>query len=165
MRSLIIVIVLQLSIVGTGLCADQKVFDDQDMQLFEAVKQEQGLNNAQTYELLGRIYLNQEKWEKAVASFNEAVRLDPKLYLSWYNLGLLHMDNPELYFKKAIEADSKFAPSYYWLALYYYKQGRATESVEYFEGYLKVVNKNDAIEKDRIKAAGNFIKEIKEPTS
>lgn len=152
------------TLIIMNLCIVVSAEEQQDkleFRLFQDLKAEYKLTDAQTYELLGRTYLHQDKWEKAVIFFDKAVQLNPKLYLSWYNLGLINMDNSEFFFKKAIEANSKFAPSYYWLALYYHKHGRAAESVEHFEGYLKVVDKNEPIEKDRIKAAGNFIKEIK----
>jgi tetratricopeptide (TPR) repeat protein len=83
------------------------------------------------------------------------------LCMAWYNHGLKNMDNPESDFQNAIIADPKFAPSYYWLASYYCKAKRKEESIECFKKYLQVVDKNDPIEKDRIKTARFFIKEMR----
>ncbi|MFC1667656.1 tetratricopeptide repeat protein [Candidatus Omnitrophota bacterium] len=153
-------IIIMLMVI-TGLCLNIYAEESIEQRLFKDLKKEYNLTDAQTYELLGRTYLHRDKWEEAVIFFDKAVQLDPELYLSWYNLGLLHMDNPELYLKKAIEANSKFAPSYYWLALYYSKGDRITESIEYFEEYLKVVDKNDPIEEARIKVAEDYIKGVR----
>jgi len=88
-------------------------------------------------------------------------KCEKTICLSWYNLGLSNMDNPEHYFKNAIKADPGFSPSYYWLASYYCKHKKKTESIDYFERYLQVVNENDPQEKDRIEMARYFIKEMK----
>jgi len=136
-------------------------WDKQDSQLFEELKKEHKLEDAQAYELLGRAYLHQDFWEKASICFERAAQLNPKLYLSWYNLGLINIDNPELFFKKAIEANPKFAPPYYWLAMYYKQCGKEVESIEYFDRYLKVVDRNDPQEKSRIKVAEDAVKGVK----
>ena len=83
------------------------------------------------------------------------------LCLTWYNRGLSNMDGPESDFKNAIKANSKFAPPYYWLASFYCRAKREEESIEYFEKYLQVVDKNDPQEKDRIEMAGYFIEEMR----
>jgi len=71
------------------------------------------------------------------------------------------MDNPEREFKNAIKADPQFSPPYYWLASYYCKAKQKEESIECFEQYLQIVDKNDPQEKDRIEMAGYFIRELK----
>lgn len=137
--------------------------DELDSRLFRELKAEHKLTDAQTYELLGLTYLQEGDSERAAIYFNEAVSLDPILYLSWYNLGLLNMDmdDPEYYFEEAIEVNPEFSPPYYWLASYYCKAKKKTESIKYFEEYLKVADKDDPQEKDRIEMAGYFIKEMK----
>lgn len=132
-----------------------------DNRLFRELKKEYSLSDAQTYELLGRTYLQQNEWKRGSIYFNKAVQLNPKLYLSWYNLGLINMDNPEFFFKKAIGANSAFAPAYYWLAYYYYNSGKMEGSELYFEKYLKVADKNDPQEQSRIKEAQNMILKIR----
>jgi len=70
------------------------------------------------------------------------------------------MNNPEREFKNAIKCDATFSPSYYWLGYHFCRVKRIRESLEYFEKYLQVVDKNDPQEKSRIKTAGYFVKEM-----
>jgi len=88
-------------------------------------------------------------------------RCEKTICLSWYNLGLSNMDNPERYFKNAIEADPQFSPPYYWLASYYCKTKKENESIEYFERFLRVADKDDPEEEGRIETAKFFIEELK----
>jgi len=135
--------------------------DEADSTAFSQLKAEYHLTDAQTFELLGKAYLRQDKDAEAEVYFNKAVSLDPTLYLAWYNLGLLKMDNPEHYFKESIKANPEFSPPLYWLGSFYCKVKRKKESIEYFEKYLQVADKNDPQEKDRIGMAKCFIKEMK----
>jgi len=152
-----LVIILLLLMGGTELYAEQKVLNDQDMRLFEEIKQEHGLEKAQAYQLLGRAFLNNGFTEKASTCFKKAVELDEGLFLSWYHLGLTNMDNPEYYFKKAIEANSEFPISYYWLGMHYGHCERESESIECFKKYLKLASKNDPTEKGRIKTVERIV--------
>ena len=90
---------------------DSAGWNSQDSELFQEIKTKHKLDDAQTYQVLGMAYLEQDFWEKASFCFERAVQLNSRLYLCWYHLGLIHMDNPEQYFKKAIEINSKFALS------------------------------------------------------
>jgi len=127
--------------------------------LFQEIKTKHKLDDAQTYEVLGMAFLKQDFGEKAIICFERAVQLNPTLYLSWYYLGLINIDNPERFFNKAIEANPKFALSYYWLAIYYQQNNKQFESVKFFEKYLQVVDKNDPQEKQRIKVAEEAVEE------
>lgn len=79
----------------------------------------------------------------------------------WFDLGLHNMENPEPFFKKAIEVCSGCALPYYWLARYYGNSGRETEALVMFKKYLEVVDKNDPQETARIKAAEDYIKGVR----
>ena len=59
------------------------------------------------YYLLGLIYSNQTRYDKAVESFEAALNLNPKSYEAWHQLGKVHATT--LQFKKAIEAYEKAA--------------------------------------------------------
>jgi len=135
--------------------------DETDQAVFSQLKAEYHLTDAQTFELLGKAYLRQDKDAEAEKYFNKAVSLDHTLYLSWYNLGLINMGSPESYFKESIKANPKFAAPLYWLGSFYCKRKMNKESIECFEKYLQVVDKNDSQEKDRIEMAGHFIKDMK----
>lgn len=152
-----LVIILLLLMGGDELYAEQNALNDQDMRLFEEIKQEHGLEKAQAYQLLGRAFLNNGFTEKASTCFKRAVELDESLFLSWYHLGIMNMDNPEYYFKKAIEANSEFPTSYYWLGMHYERCSKKTESMECFKKYLELVNRDDPMEEDRIKTAGKIV--------
>ncbi len=134
--------------------------DEADPSVFSQLKAEYHLTDAQTFELLGKAYLQKDQDAEAEEYFNKAVSLDPNLYQSWYNLGLLHMENPEHYFKEATRANPKFAAPLYWLSSFYCKRKMSKKSIENFEEFLQVVDKSDPQEKDRIEMAGYFIKEM-----
>lgn len=135
-------------------------WDKIDNRLFVTLKQEKGLSDAETYELIGRTHAQQNIPDRAVINFGKALGIDPNRYLSWYYLGLLTMDNPEECFKRAIKARPDFPDSYYWLASYYCKNKNPKESIRYFEEYLAVV-KSSPDEAGRIKTANGFIEEMK----
>lgn len=159
MKVLIILMALQFIMVDTGLCEGQNALNNQDMQLFEELKTDHNLDDAQTYQLMGMAFLKNDFFEKASACFEKAVELNNNLYLSWYHLGLINMDNPELYFKKAIDANPQFPLSHYWLGMYYKHNERKPETIECFKKYLEVVDRNDSNEEARIVVAEQEIKE------
>ncbi|MCX5706011.1 MAG: tetratricopeptide repeat protein [Candidatus Omnitrophica bacterium] len=130
-------------------------------ELFEELQNRYSLSDSETYELLGRTYLEMDNVKMAEYCFQVAVQLNPSLYLSWYNLGLINMEDPVSYFKKAIKANPKFSPPYYWLGLYYCKSKDNSGSLRYFAQYLNIADKNDPQEKDRIEMAGYIMGEIK----
>ena len=152
------IIAIILAMCRIGLTDDYGNWNKQDSQLFEEVKKEHSLDDASAYQVLGLTFLKQEFLDKASICFERAVQIDQRLFLSWYHLGLINMDSPEAYFKKAIEANPKFPLSYYWLAMYYQQNGKQPESVRFFEKYLQVVDKSDPQEKQRIKVAEETVK-------
>lgn len=135
-------------------------WDKIENNLFIQLKEERKISDAETYELIGNVHLHENRGGRAVLNFSKAVALDPKRYMSWYNLGLLTMENPEQCFKKAIEANPSFAPSYYWLASYYCKGNKSHESIKYFDLYLKTAKKDDPAEEERIRCAKIFINQM-----
>ncbi len=136
-------IIIFLFFFSIGFCEDEN-------QLFVELKKQYRLTDAQTYELMGMTHLEMDRVDRAEFYFKKTVTLDPRLYRSWYNLGLINMDNPEIFFKKAIEANRNFAPAHYWLASYYDNCDNRIEATKYFREYLNVVDRNDPLEKQRI---------------
>jgi len=157
MKNLFILIaMINVCLVGHARGAQDEI----NPTVFSQLKAEYHLTDAQTYELLGKAYLRQNKDAEAEVYFKKAVNLDHTLYLSWYDLGLLHMGSPEYYFKEAIKANPKFPAVHYWLGSFYCKVKRTKESIECFGKFLQVVDTNDPQEKDRIKTAKCFIREL-----
>ncbi len=148
-------IAIALSIILLSLTGCANSQDRLDQRLFRELKAEHKLTDAQTYELLGLTYFKLDNSARASLYFKKAVALNSALYLSWYRLGLLHMDNPEHFFKKTIRANPKFAPSHYWLGTWYLNQNRNNEAKAQFDQYLNQVDRNDPIEQSRIKEAEN----------
>jgi tetratricopeptide (TPR) repeat protein len=154
-----------ISMLVFGLCinvyAEEKNeaanWDTIDNRLFIELKAQHKLTDAQTYELMGRTHLQEDRWERAEVYFKKAVKLDAGLYFSWYHIGLIHADNPKQYFSKAIEANPNFALPYYWLGMYYKQCDKKTEAVTYFKKYLERVDRDDPQEHGRIKVAENEI--------
>jgi tetratricopeptide (TPR) repeat protein len=150
-----------ISILVFGLCinvyAENNNWDTIDNRLFIELKAQYKLTDAQTYELIGRTHLQEDRWERAEVYFKKAVKLNSGLYISWYHLGLIHLDNPEIYFRKAIEANPDFALPYYWLAMCLKQYDKKTEAITYFKKYLKTVDKSDPQEHERIKVAESEI--------
>lgn len=155
----IILLIAMINVCLAGCARGEQ--DEADSTVFSRLKAEYHLTDAQTFELIGKTYLRQDKDAEAEEYFNKAVSLDPTLYLSWYNLGLIHMSSPEYYFKEAIRANPRFPAVHYWLGSFYCKVKRTKESIECFGKFLQVADTNDPQEKNRIEMARCFITEMK----
>jgi len=143
--------------VETGAKADVKSGQENvDEAFYKQLKLTTGRDDALIYQAMGMGYFEQEKFDKSYEFFKKAVKLNLKLYWSWYYLGLLRMESPEEYFKKAIGAGPQFAPPYYWLARYYCKAKNIKESMRYFQEYLDAA-KDSFDERERVKTAKYFI--------
>ena len=130
--------------------------ENTDETFYKQLKLTTGKDDALIYQAMGMGYFEQGKFEKSYTFFKKAAKLNPKLYWSWYYLGILQMADPREFFKKAIEANPRFAPPYYWLGRYYCKAKDIKESIKYFQDYIKAA-KNDVNEADRIQIAEYFI--------
>lgn len=135
--------------------------DKVDGQLFNDIKRETGKDDAEIYQALGMTYLKQENWDRSISYFKKATSLNPSLYSSWYNLGLLHLDIEEgnNYFKKTIEVNPAYPPPYYWLAYSYCRDRRDKEAMPIFEKYLEVA-KDNPNESGRYEYARDVLKEL-----
>ncbi|MFN7181713.1 MAG: tetratricopeptide repeat protein [Planctomycetota bacterium] len=164
MKNLIILWLL-LAIQCLPLYAQEKNlsanWSKQDSKLFEELKKEHKLDDAQTYQLMGLAFLHQDFWEKASLCLEKAVKLNPKLYISWYYLGLIHINTEEgfNYFKKATEANPDFSPPYYWMAYYKCRARQDKEAITLFQKYLEVAKKDES-ETGRIKVAEEVLQDL-----
>ncbi len=117
--------------------SDSAALDTADARLIKRLQAQTGADKASLYQTLGFSYFRQENFDRAFLYFNAAVQANPRLYWSWYYMGLLDPEDAETYFKKAIVVNQDFAPAYYWLGRYYGKRGRFEEAIRVFEGYLE----------------------------
>jgi tetratricopeptide (TPR) repeat protein len=132
-----------------------------DSQLIKKWKAEKRrATDAELYQDLGFSYFRQENFDRAFLYFNAATTRNPKLYWSWYYMGLLNLESAEPYFKKVIEANKDFAPAYYWLGRIYSGGGRNEAAIKSFEQYLKLAA-TDAMETSRIGEVAGYLAVLK----
>ena len=118
-------------------------------------------DDAKTFQTIGLDSFKQKNWGDARAYLNKAVELDPKLYWSWYCLGLLDIDKQEgyNYLKKASEVNPAFPNAYYWMAYYHCRRQENQKAIPLFEKYIGLA-KNDPAEKERVNAAQEALREL-----
>lgn len=137
-------------------------YDKIEDHLFKDLKEQEGKSDAEIHQAIGYALLKTDnKWERATVRFKKALELDPSLYFSWYNLGLIYIDTEEgnNYFKKAIEVKPDFAPPYYWLAYTYCRMRKDKDAIPVFEKYLEVAE-GDQNEIGRISVAEKVLKDL-----
>jgi len=117
--------------------------------------------SAKTCQRAGLNLLEQNYPGEAQAYFIKALDLDPKLYMSWYCLGIINIDKKEGYdyLKKSADIKPDFAPSYYWMAYYKCRNRKDKEAVSLFKKYLEVAqgNKDEAV---RVKVAKEILADL-----
>ena len=183
MKSLILTIIISIFCFGSIAVYPKGVADIKDMgfnlfkelkeeervdwdkieqRLFKELKEQGGKSDAEIHQVIGYGLLKTDSpWERAAAHFKKAIELDPKLYQSWYNLGIIHMDTEEgdEYFKKSIEINPLYSPPYYWLAYSYCRSRKDKKAIPVFEKYLEVAE-GDPDEVDRVRVAKKVLKEL-----
>lgn len=109
----------------------------------------------------GALLESGNQWEKSTVHLKKAVELDPKLYLSWYWLGLINLDTEEgyNYFKKTTEAKPDFPTPYYWMAYYRCRNKEDKKATSLFKKYLEVARGNEE-ETGRIMLAEEVLQDL-----
>lgn len=126
-------------------------------------------NEAETEQASGFALLKADnQWKKAVTHLKKAVELDPKLYLAWYNLGVIYVSNVGVkegfgYFQKAVEANPDFPTAYYWMAYCRCRDREDKEAIPLFEKFLEVAKGNKK-EASRIKVAEEVLEDLRAGT-
>jgi len=120
-----------------------------------------GNESALFYQSMGTQFFNQNELSKARNCFSNAVKLDSKLYWSWFYLGLMDINNSAgyEYLKKSAGIKPDFAPNYYWMAYYQCRMYQDQKAIVLFKKYLKLA-KNQRQEKDRLGLAEEVLKEL-----
>jgi len=140
---------------------DTAALDGADARFIKRQQAQTGADKASAYQTLGFSYFRQENFDRAFLYFNAAVQVNPRLYWSWYYMGLLHPEEAAEYFKKAIVANRDFAPAYYWLGRHYGKRGMFEEAIRAFEGYLEKAWA-DPNESGRMDEARDLLRKVRE---
>lgn len=119
-------------------------------------------DDAKLFQTIGLDSFKNRDWAQAQLYLNKAVKLDHKLYLSWYGLGLLNIDNQEgyNYLKKSVEIKPDFPLPYYWMACYHCRIREDQKAVPLFEKYIKLAKGNPG-EENRLIAAKEVLQELK----
>jgi Tfp pilus assembly protein PilF len=110
---------------------------------------------------MGLDYLKEGDYARSKEYLNKAVKLDPKLYWSWYALGLLEIDNPKgyAYLKRSTEENPDFPIPYYWMAYYYCRNNEDRKAVELFKKYIDLAQGSIG-EEDRLSSAREILLEL-----
>ena len=105
--------------------------------------------NAAAYVNRGHIYLEQSLWDKALADYNRAIEINPKLNgRTYYNRGIIYEMRGKLAevladYDKAIELRPSFIPAYFQRANLYLKQENWHNAIKDFEQVIKLEPKED----------------------
>ncbi|MFC1708939.1 tetratricopeptide repeat protein [Candidatus Omnitrophota bacterium] len=136
-------------------------WDEIDYHIFLKLKEDLGQSDAEVYEAMGWNHVRHENWERAATYFKKAVSLNSRLFWSWYNLGLLHIDIEEgdRYLKKAIDVKPDYPASYYWLAYSHCKNRKDKEAIKIFKKYLELAE-GIPTEDQRYKKARRILAEL-----
>jgi len=118
-------------------------------------------DSASFYQAMGMEYFKQSNSVKAKACFNDAVRLDAKLYWAWFYLGLIEIESPVgyEYLKKSSQVKPDFALSYYWMGYYQTRMHQNKKAIRLFKKYLKLA-KNQPTERNRVRSANQALEEL-----
>jgi tetratricopeptide (TPR) repeat protein len=116
---------------------------------------------AKLFQRLGQGFFQQKDWEMAKIYFGKAVQSDSKLYMSWYYLGLLNIDNPSGYdyLNKSVAIKSDFPAPYYWMAYYNCRMKEDQKAIQLFKEYIETA-KGRPGEEDRLQAAKEALEEL-----
>jgi tetratricopeptide (TPR) repeat protein len=126
-------------------------------------------NEAETEQAAGFALLKADnQWKKAVPHLKKAVLLDSKLYLAWYNLGVIYVSNVDAeegfgYFQKSVEANPDFSTAYYWMAYCRCRNREDKQAIPLFEKYLEVAKGNKK-ESSRVRVAEEVLKDLRAGT-
>jgi len=133
-----------------------------DSRLFETIRKEYNKSEAETLQVIALTHLELKRWNRADYYFRKALQLNPKLYMSWYNLGFLYIDTEKgyNYFKKATIVKPDFSTPYYWMAYYRCRNREDKKAIPLFEKYIELAI-GDKEEAGRVKVAKEVLADLK----
>jgi len=100
--------------------------------------------------LLGMIYSQKRKTQKAIVLINKAIAIDPEKYFYHLNLGNIYFssgkyEKAEISYRKALKIHPEFIPSIIQLAKTLKKNNRLNEAIDYFKKAHAIDPKNPSI--------------------
>jgi tetratricopeptide (TPR) repeat protein len=162
MKKIIFVFILVMLVSGCAHGRRQKIKPDKphDSPVVHDFKSTPK-DEAKFLQTIGLDSFKNRDWASAQAYLNKAVKLDSKLYFSWYCLGLLNMGSQEGYdyLKKSVEVKPSFPLPYYWMAYYHCRIREDQKAIPLFKKYIKLAKENPG-EKDRLIAAKEVLQEL-----
>ena len=170
MKALVLAVFFLFFLWSAGYTEEKVIFtDSMEEDLYAAIKdQGAGHSEAEIEQAMGVGLLDLDnQWERAEKHFKKAVQLDPALYKSWYNLGLIYTDSEEGmgYYRKAIEVKPDYSPAYYWIAYYYTRYGKFKEALPFWEDYIRIaqieIANGESGEEERIEVARAVVEQIR----
>ncbi len=102
-----------------------------------------GDKTANEYINAGIKFTEEQKYDKAISSFKNAIKLEPDNALAHYTLGGIYTFNDmnedaAKEYKKAIELDSNYPDPHYSLGFVYQKLGREADAQEEFAKFKEL---------------------------
>ncbi len=117
--------------------------------------------DAKLFQTIGLDSFKEGNLAGAQLYLSKAVKSDDQLYLSWYYLGLLNINNQEgySYLKKSAEIEPDFPLPYYWMAYYHCRVKEDQKAIPLFRKYIELA-KGDPGEMNRLLAAREALQEL-----
>ena len=150
-RPLVSALVLALSATGAWAdrysdCSQEKDIDRQIRgctQVIERGKQESRETRAPAYTNRGIAYEKKGEVDRAIADYNKAIKLSPKLAAAYYNRGLAYekkgeSDRAIADYNKAIALDPNDAAAYNNLGIVYGRKGEVDRAIADFTKAIKL---------------------------
>jgi tetratricopeptide (TPR) repeat protein len=164
MKKYLIAIIAFLCLPVFVYAAEQPAVDwaSIDVALYNKFKSE-GTEEPEIFQAIAYAHFHHENWDRAESYFKKATQLDPNLYWSWYNLGLLNIHTEEGYgyFEQAALANPNFPIPYYWMAYYRCKTREDDKAIPLFEKYLEIAKaKHKDSEQRRIATAEEVLADL-----
>ncbi|HNT74428.1 MAG TPA: tetratricopeptide repeat protein [Anaerolineae bacterium] len=101
-------------------------------------------NLAELYTILGKTYKNLGQFDQAIAAHEQAIKIDPKCYRAWNNLGIVHFSRnnyaeAERCYQKALAIEPQYAFAIASLGALYINRNHPEKAIEVSEQAIALV--------------------------